>query len=90
MSKFRTSTGAYNKSAIMKAAWVLFRMENGASTFGSCLRFYWNKARMEKPTPPAVAAINFEIMKLEMKTRMDAVDFARIEALKTQARQLAA
>jgi hypothetical protein len=91
----------FNKSEIMRAAWVQFRSvdlakmskRGRAIRFSNCLRTAWaNAKRAIRATIIATAAqrIEAEIVVLENSDRLGFAGIARLTALHAQAAQMAA
>ncbi len=89
-----------NRSRIMKEAHKRTRQEmrdfpnlyagySYASVFAICLRGAWRDAKLGKFEAPVIARkskVRGEILRLQMKTRMTAMDFNRWSALNQELR----
>jgi hypothetical protein len=91
----------FNKSEIMKAAWVQFRTVDVAKLskrvrairFASCLRMAWADAKRAIRAaiiPTAAQRIEAEIVALECCDRLGFAGIARLSTLRTQAAHMAA
>lgn len=103
MTYLLPNSSRFDRAAILNAAHLsatFYRRSAGsyAKAFREGLRAAWAEAMRErtmfalhgatKAEPAAVVAINRQIVRIEMKDRMSAADFAAVAALREEASRL--